>query len=157
MPVPTIHVLGVYSLPVTEGLLQEQTDILYGADQLAPKRREAERQCREQLESTVLIEVLIRNRDKRFNVGDFSQPQDGVPQENWQAAWAEAYLSEDGERLLVERWGDPPRVTTFRVAFFIHYWNSAKPLLTSYGDVTCPAVKKMPKRLRKLVPYEPVD
>jgi hypothetical protein len=157
MAQPTIEVLGVYSLPVTDELLQEQTDILHGSDISGDERRNAERQCREQLESTVLVEVLVRGRDKRFDVGGFSQPQDGVPRENWQAAWAEAYLSEDGQSLLVERWGSPPKVDSFRVAFFIHCWIAAKPLLTSYGEVACPAVKKMPERLRKLVPYEPVD
>lgn len=157
MAQPTIDVLGVYALPVTKSLLREQTDILYGSDLSGAERRDAERQCREQLESTVLVEVLVHNRDKRFSVGDFSQPQDGVPRENWQAAWAEAYLSEDGETLLVERWSDAPQADSFRVAFFIHCWNPAKPLLTSYGELSCPEVKKMPKRLQVLVPYEPVD
>jgi hypothetical protein len=36
-------------------------------------------------------------------------------------AWAEAYRSADGERLLVERWDDHPDVDSSRVAFFIHY------------------------------------
>jgi len=157
MAQPTIEVLGVYSLPVTDELLQEQTDILHGSDLTGAERRRAEGQCREQLESTVLVEVLVRACDNRFDVGGFSQPQDGMPRENWQAAWAEAYLSEDGERLLVERWGDPPKSDNFRVAFFIHYWKPAKPLLTSYGEVACTAVKQMPERLRRLVPYEPVD
>ena len=109
------------------------------------------------MESTVLVEVFVRNRDGRFKVGDFSQPQDGVPRDNWQVAWAEAYLSEDGESLFVERWGDAPKADTFRVAFFIHCWNPNAPLLTSYGERRCPEVNKMPERLHKLVPYEPVD
>jgi hypothetical protein len=157
MAQPTIEVLGVYSIPVTKKLLREQTDILYGADLADIERRDAERQCREQLESTVLVEVLVRDRDKRFNVGDFSQPQDGVPRDNWQVAWVEAYLSEDGENLLVERWANAPNADSLRVAFFIHYWNPAAKLLTSYGGICCPAVKKMPERLQKLVPYEPLD
>ena len=157
MAQPTIEFLGVYSLPVTNDLLREQTDILYGSDLAGAERRDAERQCREQLESTVLVEVLVRNRDKRFNLGDFSQPQHGVPRDNWQVAWAEAYLSEDGEELLVERWGDAPKADAFRVAFFIHCWNPNAQLLTSYGELRCPEVKKMPERLQKLVPYELVD
>lgn len=157
MAQPTIEILSVYTLPVTRDLLREQTDILYGSDLSGDERRNAESQCREQLEAAVLVEALVRNRDKRFDVGDFTQPQDRVARENWQVAWAEAYLAEDGEGLLVERWGDPPNADSFRVAFFIHYWNPAKPLLTSYGEVSCPAVKKMPERLRELVPYAPVD
>jgi hypothetical protein len=109
------------------------------------------------LESTVLIEVLVRNRDKRFTVADFSQPQEGVPRDSWQVAWAEAYLTEDGKELLVERWADAPKADTLRVAFFLHCWNPAAPLLTSYRELPCPEVKKMPDRLQKLVPYEPLD
>ena len=157
MPQPGIQVLGVYSLPVTDDLLREQTDILYGSDLTDAKRREAERECREQLESTVLVEVLVKDRDERFGVGDFSQAQDDVPRDRWQAAWAEAYLSEDGETLLVDRWAKPPNAKSFRVAFFIHDWSPAKPLLTSYGELRCPEVQKMPERLRERVPYEPVD
>jgi len=157
MAQPTIEVLGVYSVPVTNDLLRQQTDILYGSDLAGAERRDAECQCREQLESTVLVEVLVCNRDKRFNVGDFGQPQDGVPRDNWQVAWAEAYLSEGGDKLLVERWSDAPKAESFRVAFFIHCWNPAAPLLTSYEELRCPEVKEMPERLQKLVPYEPVD
>mgnify|MGYP000495343401 CR=1 FL=1 len=157
MAKPTVDVLGVYSIPVTDDLLREQTDILHGADLTGDAREDAEEDVREQLESTVLIEVLVRNRDKRFDVGDFSQAQDGVPRDSWQVAWAEAYLSEDGNQLLVERWGDAPKADSFGVAFFIHYWNPAAPLLTSYGEVRCPTVNKMPERLQKLVPYVPVD
>jgi hypothetical protein len=43
------------------------------------------------------------------------------------------------------------------MAFFIHYWNPAKDLLTSYGAIRCPAVAKMPERLQKLIPYETLD
>jgi hypothetical protein len=157
MAQPSIEVLGVYSILVTNELVREQTDILYGNDLAESKRRDAERQLREQLESTVLLEVFVRDRDERFDVGDFTQPQDGLPRDNWQVAWAEAYLSDDGEKLLVERWAEPPKVDSFRLAFFIHYWSPAAQLLTSYGEMRCPAVTKMPERLQRLVPYEPLD
>lgn len=148
MPQPSIEVLGVYSIPVTKELLREQTDLLYGSDLLDHERQDAERQCHEQLKSTVLVEVFVHNRDERFDVGDFVQPQHGMPRENWQAAWAEAYLSEDGEELMVERWGEPPKADSFRVAFFIHWWNPANAIQTSYGEIVCPMVKEMPERLQ---------
>jgi hypothetical protein len=157
MAVPTIEVLGVHAIPVTNDLVREQTDILYGPDVADVDRHHAERRCREQLESTVLVEVLVRSRDQRFDIGHFSQPQEGVSRENWQVAWAEAYLAEDGEELLVERWGKAPEADSFRVAFFIHCWNPAAPLMTSYGVLRCPPVSPMPPRLQELVPYEPVD
>jgi hypothetical protein len=154
---PTIEVLGVYALPVATKLVREQTDILYGTTLSREARHDAERQCREQLESTVLVETLVRDPDNRFKTDNFCQAQDGVPKSHWQVAWAEAYLSEDGESLLGERRTEQPKAKTFRVAFFIHCWNPSKPLVTSYGDVKCPAVDKMPKRLQTLAPYVLVE
>jgi hypothetical protein len=157
MPGPTIQVLGVYALPVTKELLQMQTDLLFGADLTGEARQEAERKCREQLLSTVLVELLVRHRDDRFQSSDFCQPRDGVEENRWQVAWAEAYLSLDGESRLEARWPDQPDANDFRVAFFIHYWEHNRPLLSSYGELRCPAVREMPERLRRLVPYEPLD
>jgi hypothetical protein len=157
MPQPTIEVLGVYALPVTQDLLQEQTNILYGADLTGEARLRAELICSEQLESTVLVEAIVRDRDDHFQAGDFCQSRDDVPRDSWQVAWAEAYLTVDGVTRLEARWPDPPPAKNFRVAFFLHYWNLARPLLSSYGELECPPVKDMPERLQRLVPYEPVD
>jgi hypothetical protein len=154
---PKVEVLGVYRLPAAEDLFREQFDILYGYPMSAGERRNAEQQCREQLESVVLVEAVVSNRDRRFRVGDFAQAQAGQPKENWQVAWAEAFLTEDGESLSVARWSDAPPDDPLRVAFFIHYWDPAQPLQSSYGAVQCPAPQPMPERLSRLVPYEPVD
>ena len=113
------------------------------------ERRKAEEQTREQLGSTVLVEVLFENRDDSFQLRDFTQSQEGMPKANWQAPWAEAYLSEDGESLLVERWSDPPGTANFRAAFFIHCWDLGSPLLSSYGELSCPPLKDMPVRLEE--------
>jgi len=152
-----VEVLGVYRLPVTKELFRKQFETLYEHPMSKQQRAEAQRRCWEQLSSIVLVEVTVRNRDDRFDVSHFTQPQEGVPEANWQVAWAEAYLTPDGEALLVERGSDPPKSGDLRVAFFMHFWQPEKPLRTSYGDVTCPIVQEMPERLARLVPYEPVD
>lgn len=157
MAKPRIEVLGAYRLPVTEDLFREQFDILYGFPMDNKERAKAQRECREQLESVVLIELLVRNRDKRFQLDDFAQRHKGRSKDNDQVAWAEAYLSPDGKSLLVERWSDPPEIDPLRVAFFIHFWDAAKPLQSSYGELSCPAPQPMPDRLKRLVPYELVD
>jgi hypothetical protein len=154
---PTIQVLGVYRLNVTDELVREQHSILY-PDSLGVSRAISERQIREQLESVVLIEALVLDRNSRFDVGDFTQAQVGVPRDSWQVAWAEAYLSFDGTSLAVNRWSPAPTSGDLRIAFFIHGWNPASPLLSSYGEVTsCPQPQPMPDRLAQLVPFEPVD
>lgn len=154
---PRIEIVGVYRLPVTEDSIKEQLDIVHTDRMSIGERAKAELQCREQLESVVLVEVRVLDRDGKFDVSDFAQSQDGVPKSYWQVAWAEAYLTSDGGALAVERWADPPAWGDLRVAFFLHYWQPDKPLQTSYGDVACPPVQELPERLSRLVPYEPVD
>ena len=100
---------------------------------------------------------MVSNRDTQFNVGDFLQRRVGVSRENWQVAWAEAYLTLDGTSLAVERWDPMPESNDLRIAFFLHNWDSSRPLASSYGDIVCPAPAAMPERLEKLVPYEVVD
>jgi hypothetical protein len=154
---PTIEVLGVHSLRVTDEMIREQFRILYGRDPSERSPGDDERHCRAQLESVVLIEVLVRDRDSRFNVNHFAQRREGFDRDNWQVAWAETYLSADGTTVVVEQFGEMPVSGDLRLAFYIHFWDSAKPLYSSYGDVVCPAPSAMPERLEKLVPYELVD
>ena len=157
MPEPTVEVLGVYQLDVTEYLVREQQSILY-PDAEGDEFAAAEAETREQLESVVLIEVLVHNRDARLKMGEFAQPRQGVDDpDDWQVAWAEAFLSLDGKCLAVPRWSEAPEVGDLRVAFYIHYWRPDVALMTSYGPVACPKPQSMPERLRQLVPYEPVD
>lgn len=152
-----VEVLGVYRLRVTDELIREQFEYRYPCPMSDSERRQAEQQVRDQLSSVILVEAIVRDRDDRFDVSQFTQPQDGISEGYWQCAWAEAYLTDDGKRLLVERWADPPKEGDLRLAFFLHSWQPSRPLRTSYGDVACPAVKKMPDRLARIVPYEPVD
>ena len=157
MSVPQIEVLGVYRIAVTDELVQEQADVLYGENLPPDKQAETLARCREQLESVALIEALVSNLDKRFRVDDFTQVNASLPRESWQAAWAEAYLSADGSKLLAR--GDEPEAlpAVFRIAFVLHCWQPTAPLVTSYGDVHCPAPGAMLDRLHRLVPYETVD
>ncbi|MDZ4655983.1 MAG: hypothetical protein SH868_00250 [Bythopirellula sp.] len=149
MTQPKIDLLGVYRLQVSEDLFREQFDILYGFPMDDAERIAAERQCREQLESIVLIEVIVSNRDKRFRVSGFGQGE--------QAPWAEGYFSADGETRIPVRWPDVPDVEPLRMAFFIHFWDPAVPLKTSYGNLACAEPGPMSERLARLIPFEPVD
>lgn len=153
MSPPSVQVLGVHPLKVTRQLLKAQLAIFH-PDGYTLKDKAA---TREQLKSVVLVEVRVVNRDERFSVDNFTQPIPDTPRPNWQAPWAEAFLTPDGESLAVERGAREPRAGDLRIAFFLHYWNENAPLRSSYGDVPCPRPTPMPKRLEKLVPYEPLD
>ena len=157
MEEPTIEVLGVYRLRVTNEMFREQFRILYGRDAAVWFPGKNERRCREWLESAVLIEVMVSNRDERFDMGAFTQRRDDLPRESWQVAWAEAFLSADGTARVVKQFGEAPASGDLRIAFYVHFWDSAKPLCSSYGDIKCPSPTPMPERLEKLVPYELLD
>jgi hypothetical protein len=59
---PKIEVLGVYRLPVTDELFREQFAILYDFPMGEAERVAAERKCRKQLESVVLVELVVKSR-----------------------------------------------------------------------------------------------
>jgi hypothetical protein len=157
MAAPVIRVLGVYRNVVTDEMVREQTLILHGEGLASDDFESAAADCREQLTSAVLVEALVSNADDSFSVGDFAIADPKQPRDSWQVAWAEAYLSADGETLLSR--GDKPDhlPSEFRVAFFIHFWNPALPLASSFGNLKCPPSAAMSERLSRLVPYELVD
>ena len=154
MPEPSVEVIGVYRVRVTDALIQERVQYSYSRDAVATRDgcSAVERECRDFLESIVLVEALVRNRDGRFDVGDFTQ-RVGDTRDNWQVAYAEAFLTPDGEALASTRSYEVPP-GDLRVAFFVHFWDEERPLATSYGDVDCPTPTAMPERLERLVPYQ---
>jgi hypothetical protein len=148
-----IGLLGVYQLPVSDDLITAQADLLYGEASLSQRER-----VRRQLASTVLVEVLVSDADASFTVEDFVLENPHLARANWQAPWAVAFLTADGEQLLVDRWEPLPEGhPTFRVAFFVLGWQADQALLTSYGALPGAPPASMPDRLVRLVPYELID
>jgi len=152
MNTPQIELLGVYSLCVTDELVREEAECRYDEPS-----SEQENEIRQELSSIVLVEVMVRNPDAKFDVGDFRQPQEGVDPAMWQVAWNESYLTADGGKLAEEPRRGSRSHEPLRIAFFIHFWQGNSPLLSSYGDIKCPPVKAMPQRLADLISYEGVD
>ncbi|QQR72273.1 MAG: hypothetical protein IPJ17_12145 [Holophagales bacterium] len=147
---PSIEVLGVYRLTITIDLVREMTNARFVEPENWPgEKKAAEQAGLRELREAVLVEVLVLHRDDQFRIEDFGQPQSD------QAAYAERYLSDDGESVVGTAW-DPPSGPTLRLAFFLHYLHVDRPLLTSYGPVTLPEPRPMPLRLSRLMPYQPV-
>ncbi len=154
-----VQVLGAYKVELTDQLFKKALKLKFGEfgreylNNITGERRSfvesAEKQVSAELSSIVLLEVLVENADKQFDVGDFRQPDSD------QIAYDEAFLSVEGTTLLSRF--EPPQGDSFRVAFFLHFFDTQKPLLTSYGEAFIPDIQKMPNRLRTLMPYEPVD
>ncbi len=145
-----INVLGVYRVPLTGELFEKAMNIKYGRTRLSFwDKRKAEKTVREELSSVVLIEAVVTNPDENFDIGDFGQPNSD------QAPYDEAYFSLDGCQIVSKF--DKPDGNKIRITFFLHYYDPLQPLTTCSGVVSCPPIQDMPKRLKEIVSYEPVD
>jgi len=116
--------------------------------------REVQREITYHLSNAVYVEALVVDRDEKFNADDFRQPDPKLLE--WsQVAWNPTYLTEDGETVLsgYPHW-KVPSAPRFRVVFVIHFWKPHLPLVSSYGELRCPAIKPLPERLWRLAPYE---
>ncbi len=146
---PSIHILGAYQVHPTEELFRQAMSLKYGGLALSLDQQDLAKQLvRDELSSVVLFEVLVENPDRNFDVGDFSQPDSD------QIAYDEAYLSPDGKSVISRL--RAPDSESLRLAFYLHYVDSSKPLRTSYGELPMPEIQTMPDRVWSLVPYEPV-
>jgi hypothetical protein len=83
-----------------------------------------------------LIEIEIEGAADQFDFGDITQEDPDRPRENWQAAYDERDLGQSNGRR--------------RFAFFFHYLDLDKPLLTSFGPVGLPEPTPMPAHLQAI-------
>ena len=96
-----------------------------------------------------LIEILVADGSSTAAVESITQEVAGEPRENWQVPYDEVYLTAGGERV-----HDSDSTSTARVAFFFHYLDLTRPLLTAAGPVSLPGESPRPSRLR-FKHYEP--
>jgi len=147
---PQVQVVGAYRVSVDDTLIQEAMDMKYPADTFSEtERRNAQPAVVAEMSSAVLVEVIVDGADDRYTADDFGQPG------SQQAPYMEMYLSPDGSSVISEY--DRPPGGFLRVAFFLHFFDSRKPLNTSYGEVCIPEPTVMPERLSGIIRYEPVD
>jgi hypothetical protein len=166
---PRITVVGVYSPKAPGGRLErfikdciKRTKIAW--KEMGLKAGDSDQrlaaiagELRTALKSTVLIEALVENPDRRFDPGEFVQPDATKPEGNWQVAWEEVFLTSDGKKMLSDRQSGIPKKRSFRIAFYIHFWKHGEPLLSSYGPLQYPKPRPIPERLWRLAPYALVD
>ena len=102
-----------------------------------------------------LIELMVRDYTGVLDVGAFTQERLGQPTSNWQVPWDERVLSPDGSRDLLGPF--PAKIqsdgTPLRLAFFFHYLDLRRPLITPAGELALRAPQEMPDRLAFLT-YE---
>jgi hypothetical protein len=94
-----------------------------------------------------LIELIICDPDRAFNVDDLTQPDEDVEESLWQVAYDERFL--DAHSLEPMRLGyrERPDRNEYRLAFFFHYLDLAKPLESSFAPLALPDPSPRPEHL----------
>ena len=156
MRVPKVDVIGVYRVESTDELVKAALALQYELEPDDPEAAQATKQILRTIESTVLVELVIDDSGELTELPHIRQQQGSAPSDTDQVLYLERYLSRDGNRVL-SMWELKRDEGCIRVAFFIHFFRPEVPLSWEFGDILCPASSKMPDRLMKLCPYEPVD
>jgi len=143
MSTPSIIILGVYKPDIPTGAYRKQKSVT-GSDVVTKAH----------FEGLVLIEAVVEHIDGRFKMGEMGQPYIlGNYPDHFQCAYDEALLSSDGKSVMKRSMGCVRGEGPLRFAFYLHFYDAARPLHWSYGQVQCPPVEPVPKRLKRLVPY----
>ncbi len=143
MPTPHIDVMGVYKPHIPTRVYKQQRRVT-GSD----ARTEAH------FGDLVLIEAVVEQIDDRFKMADLGQPYArGDFKQHFQCAYDEALLSLDGKAVIERGMNCVKGSNLLRFAFYLHFYDADRPLQWSYGQVQCPPIEPIPKRLKALVPY----
>lgn len=104
-----------------------------------------------------LVEIVIEDFQGNLDMGEFTQEVPGQPRDNWQVPWDEYVLSSDGTAGEPAPFPGPLKIDgSQRLAFFFHYLDASRPLLTPTGSVPLPEATRRPERLH-FVKYEVPD
>lgn len=80
-----------------------------------------------------LIELEIEGNTEIFDFGEVTQDLPGQPRSNWQAAYDEQEICRNLDRV--------------RFAFFFHYLDLTRSLLTPFGPIQLLSESPLPKHL----------
>jgi hypothetical protein len=112
---------------------------------------------KEAVESCHLIEVLIYDFQGDLDMTEFTQEVSRLPRESWQVPWDEYVLNEEGVAGGLAPFPGPLKKSgSQRIAFFFHYLDFSRPLITPIGEVHLPEATQRPDRLNS-INYEPPD
>jgi hypothetical protein len=139
---PTLTILGCFKPDIPLETWQQQWEVTA-----------SDEYTKEHFDGLVLIEVRAENLDDRFNFNDFGQAHVSGDPNRAMAPYDEGLLSLDGETLLSREMGCVIGHSPVRFAFYLHYYDPARPLTWSYGEFFAPAVQPAPVRLSMLMPY----
>lgn len=120
-------------------------------EEIAERAAELPAELDADLQKCALFEVEVTEYDGNLDPADFENPETGY------CGWEPAFLSMDGESVIVEGYRSPPDLREFRVAFYIHQWREPGRLVGPTGELGLPEFTFVPERLWRLAPYACVD
>ena len=107
-----------------------------------------------------LIEILVKSSNGIFDLAKITQEIPDQSRRNWQAPWDEKILDHTGKKIIADYFSarEKPElwIGNIRMAFFFHYLDSSKPLITPFGLITLPIESAKPNRLSE-IKYEPPE
>jgi len=143
MPTPSITILGVYTPEIPKRVYREQWKVT-----ASDERTNAH------FKNLVLIEAVVEQIDDGFKMGEMGQTYIlGDYPDHFQCAYDEALLSSEGESVIERSMRCVKGEGPLRFTFYLHFYDANRPLHWSYGQIQCPPVEPIPKRLSHLVPY----
>ena len=97
--------------------------------------------------------MLIDERSDCIDLGEFVAPEKGLDRCNWQCAYLEQYLNDDGTQKICDLYSAPsPAVQPCRIAFFIYKFDTQDgTLLSPYGELSLANAKPLPARLKDII------
>ncbi|HTQ95644.1 MAG TPA: hypothetical protein VMH89_02500 [Candidatus Acidoferrum sp.] len=147
MPAPRLVILGVYRPEIPKTVYRQQWKVT-GSDE----------QTKKHFKDLVLIEAVAEDIDDHFKMIEIGQLYTrGDYPDNFQCAYDEALLSADGQTVIERYMNCVKGSGLVRFAFYLHFYDANRPLQWSYGQIACPPVEPVSKRLKDLVPYRACD
>ena len=100
---------------------------------------------------TYIIEMLIPARPDSIDFSAFHCIDPSSPESDWQTAFGEIFLSEDGSTVLGDAYNKPAiNDDKAHVIFGLYVEDFSIPLSTPYGEFVLSLPQKLPERLESI-------
>ncbi len=129
-----IRVVGVHPFVPSDVLFEETLEALYGSDLSSTEAELVRPQVNEHFDGLYVVQIEVDPPRAEFDWWKITQPVAGSPRSNWQVPYDEQPLDAEGKR-----W-----------AFFFHFLDLRRRLLTPCGSVLLPSVTPLPQHLSKI-------
>ncbi|HWL92564.1 MAG TPA: hypothetical protein VNT79_03435, partial [Phycisphaerae bacterium] len=127
---PHVTIIGMHPLDYSDEVFDQAVTVGHGLIALNPdreKREFADLTTRQAFRSIVLVEMLVKNRDKSMYMGDFGQTARDKLGPDDPVAYEEVFLSLDGQ-FRIGDYLDQVQGPDVRFAFFLHDHRPGLPI-----------------------------